>query len=140
MINDLVDIVESLTLVMEEETARLAGSDRHPEQREMVDTKLRLVAALEVRVSQMSRGAVDWLSTLDVGTRYNLLEALDRLREASEDNARLLSRQIDLSTEMMDVVAAEAKRIAGTRGATYGAAGGLCRVDVATPISINTSL
>jgi hypothetical protein len=41
---------------------------------------------------------------------------------------------------MMGVVANEAIRLAGKRGVTYGAGGGLARTNVSTPISINTSL
>jgi flagellar biosynthesis/type III secretory pathway chaperone len=140
MIDDLIDIIDSLTLIMEEETAALDGSGRHPQQRELVDAKLRLVAALEVRVSQIARGDIDWQGNLDETTRALLLQTLARLRDAAEPNARLLSRQIDLSTEMMGVVANEAIRLAGKRGVTYGAGGGLARTNVSTPISINTSL
>lgn len=140
MIEDLIDIIDSLTLIMEEETAALQRSGRHPQQREMVDAKLRLVAALEVRVSQIARGDIDWLDSLDMTTRSQLLQTLARLRDAAAPNARLLSRQIDLSTEMMGAVASEAIRIAGKRGVTYGAGGGLARTNVSTPISINTNL
>lgn len=140
MIDDLIDIIDSLALIMAEETDALSGSGRHPQQRELVDAKLRLVAALEVRVSQIARGDIDWLENLDVTTRALLLQRLARLRDAAEPNARLLARQIDLSTEMMGVVANEAIRIAGKRGVTYGAGGGLARTYVSTPISINTSL
>ena len=140
MIDDLIDILDSLTLIMEEETERLDGSGRHSQQRELVDAKLRLVAALEVRVVQVSRGDAGWLDRLEVTTRSDLLRALARIRDAAVPNARLLARQIDLSTEMMGVVANEAIRIAGKRGVTYGAGGGLSRTDVSTPISINTSL
>ena len=140
MIDDLIDIIDSLTLIMAEETAALTASGRHPQQREMVDAKLRLVAALEVRLSQIAHGDSDWLDNLDVTTRALLLQTLARLRDAAEPNAQLLSRQIDLSTEMMGVVANEAIRLAGKRGVTYGAGGGLAHTNVSTPISINTSL
>lgn len=140
MIDDLIDIIDSLALIMAEETDALSGSGRHPQQRELVDAKLRLVAALEVRVSQIARGDIDWLENLDVTTRTLLVQTLARLRDAAEPNARSLARQIDLSTEMMGVVANEAIRIAGKRGVTYGAGGGLARTYVSTPISINTSL
>ncbi len=140
MIADLVDIVESLALIMEEETARLKSPDRGRGQQAIVDAKLRLVAALEIRVAQLARRGGDWLEMLSDADRGVLLAALARLQEAAEPNARSLSRQIDLSREMMGVVAAEAQRLSGNRSATYGELGSLSQVEQTTPISVNTNV
>lgn len=140
MIADLVDIVESLALIMEEETQRLQSRDRGRGQQAIVDAKLRLVAALEIRVAQLARRGADWLETLEAGERSVLVAALGRLRDAAAPNARTLSRQIDLSREMMGVVAAEAQRLSGNRSSTYGELGALSQVEQTTPISVNTNV
>lgn len=140
MIEELIDIVELLTLLMQEENGRLSSAARYRDGSALVDAKLRLVAALEVRSAQLAREGSDWLNGLDLGTRTSLSGALERLCAVSDENRVILARQIDLSTEMMSVVAAEAKRFAGARSATYGAAGGMMHFDMPSPISINTSL
>jgi flagellar biosynthesis/type III secretory pathway chaperone len=140
MIAELVDIVESLADIMEEESQRLIGSDRGRSQPALVDAKLRLVAALEIRVAQLARRGSDWPATLPVDERATLLAALARLRDAAAPNARTLERQIDLSREMMGVVAAEAQRLSGNRSATYGARGSLAQAELPTPISVNTNV
>jgi flagellar biosynthesis/type III secretory pathway chaperone len=140
MIADLVDIVESLALIMEEETMRLKGPERGRGQQAIVEAKLRLVAALEIRVAQLARRGTDWLDMLAEGDRAVLMAALARLRDAAEPNARSLSRHIDLSREMMGVVATEAQRLSGNRSATYGEQGALSHIDQPTPISVNTNV
>lgn len=140
MIEDLIDIVESLTLLMQEENARLTGAARRRISGAMVDAKLRLVAALEVRAAQVARQDSGWLEALEPELRTSLSGALARLGAVSDDNRIILARQIDLSTEMMGVVAAEAKRQSGARSATYGAKGSMTRHDMPSPISVNTSL
>ena len=140
MIEDLIDIIESLTLIMTEETARLTSKGRLGETRAMVEAKLRLVAALEVRSAQVARQGEQWLADMDPDLRKSLAAALDSLCAASHPNRAILARQIDLSTEMMGVVAAEAQRQSGARSATYGARGAMTRTDIPAPISVNTSL
>ncbi|MFD2577980.1 hypothetical protein ACFSTD_03740 [Novosphingobium colocasiae] len=63
--------------------------------------------------------------------------ALGELRAASMVNAALLERHIELSAELMDAIAAEAKRATGSRAYAYGASGTLARADLTTPISLN---
>jgi flagellar biosynthesis/type III secretory pathway chaperone len=140
MIEDLIDIVESLTLIMAEETARLEGPARHRDCTAIVEAKLRLVAALEVRAAQVARQDADWLETLDPALRSALHTALAKLAAVSEPNRQVIARQIDLSAEMMGVVAAEAQRQSGARSATYGARGAMTRSEMPSPISVNTSL
>lgn len=140
MIEDLIDIIASLTQIMTEETSRLESKGRLGETQAMVEAKLRLVAALEVRSAQVARQGEEWLANIDPALRQALTAALAGLCAASHPNRRIIERQIDLLTEMMGVVAAEAQRQSGARSATYGSKGALHRTDIPAPISINTSL
>lgn len=140
MASEFIDIVTSLTAIMEEETARLLAPGRHADFAEMAAAKIKLVAAIELKTSEHARTRVEWLATLDAETRDRLAAAIQHLGAAAQVNASVLERQIDLSTEMMGAVAAEARRLSGMRSATYGASGVLCRSELATPISVNASL
>eukprot|EP01035_Chromulina_nebulosa_P008041 gene8040-biopygen6808 len=102
--------------------------------------KIKLVAALEIKTAEHGRMRSDWVSKLDAETREALTAAIRHLGAAATVNARVLERQIDLSTEMMSAVAAEARRLSGTRSAIYGASGALSQTEIATPISVNASL
>ncbi|WP_010219703.1 hypothetical protein [Sphingomonas sp. PAMC 26621] len=140
MASEFIDIITSLTAIMEEETVRLLAPGRHADFAEMAAAKIKLVSAIELKTSEHARTRAEWLSTLDEETRGRLTGAIRHLGAAAQVNARVLERQIDLSTEMMEAVAAEARRLSGMRGATYGASGVLCRTELATPISVNASL
>lgn len=140
MANDFIDILTSLTAIMEEETARLLQPGRYRDFAEMAAAKIKLVGMLEARVAEHGRTRADWIEHLDDETRDRLGAAIEHLGTAAQVNARVLDRQISLSTEMMAAVAAEARRLSGTRRAIYGATGILSRTEVATPISINASL
>ena len=137
---DLADIVASLTAIVEEETGRLLAPGRHADMREMADAKARLVSNLEAQNARLTRERPQWMAELGAAERARLAILVRALSEASILNARVLQRQIDLSTDMMAAVAAEAQRITGARGATYGAGGALSRSDQATPISLNARL
>ena len=137
---ELTDLVVSLTAIMEEETGRLLRPGRHADIAEMTAAKAQLVAALEARNAQLSRERPDWKERLEPDERLRLAGHVRALSEASILNARVLQRQIELSTEMMAAVAAEAQRMTGARGATYGQGGVLSHTDQATPISLNTRL
>jgi hypothetical protein len=79
----------------------------------------------------------------DLGGTPLIMETLTAQLGANEsvgDTARVLERQIDLSTEMMGAVAAEARRVTGSRSSIYGARGRVARSDAAAPISVNASL
>ena len=83
-----------------------------------------------------SVGASDELKCLAA----EFADALGQLREVAEINARTLARHIDLSRDLLDAVATDARRLAGSRQETYGAAGHISRVDEPVPVSINTRL
>jgi flagellar biosynthesis/type III secretory pathway chaperone len=140
MTAELIDLMRSLVLLMEEETQRLSGPGRYPDMGETAQAKVRLVAALETANARFVRENPDWLETLSDEEREPLREAVTALRTASTANAAILKRQIELSNEMMAAVTHEARRLAGTRSTTYGAGGDVKRVQGAAPISINTQL
>ncbi|MEG3144354.1 flagellar biosynthesis protein FlgN [Sphingomonas sp. RT2P30] len=140
MASEFIDLLMSLIAIMEEETARLLAPGRHQDFAEMAAAKIKLVAALEIKTAEHGRKRSDWVSKLDAETREALTAAIRHLGAAATVNARVLERQIDLSTEMMSAVAAEARRLSGTRSAIYGASGALSQTEIATPISVNASL
>lgn len=138
MPNEMIDIMTSLTLLMNEEAERLRGRERALDLAELAAAKARLVARLEEILARRNRHQPQWTDEMDEETRTRLTESLAELRSASAANASILERQIDLSMEMMSAIANEARRLAGNRAYTYGASGDLARMDLATPISFNT--
>ena len=140
MTDHLLDLIRSIVILMEEETARLTSGARTPDMAETAQAKVRLVAALETANAKLARENPKWMEDLSDEEREPLREAVAALREASTANAAILKRQIELSNEMMAAVTHEARRLAGTRSTTYGAAGNVQRVAGAAPISVNTKL
>jgi flagellar biosynthesis/type III secretory pathway chaperone len=140
MTEELIDLMRSLVILMEEETNRLQSAGRFPDMAETAQAKVRLVAALEQQSSRLSRERPDWMEALAEDERGLLRDTVAALRAASASNSAVLKRQIELSSEMMDAVTHEARRLAGTRSTTYGAAGNVNRVQGAAPISVNTRL
>ena len=140
MTEHLLDLIRSLVILMEEETARLSAPGRFPDMAETAQAKVRLVASLETANARLTRENPKWMEELAEEERDVLREAVAALRDASAANSAILKRQIELSNEMMAAVTHEARRAAGTRSTTYGAAGDLLDVAGAAPISINTQL
>lgn len=140
MAADLIDLVGSLIAITREETDRCSAPGRHADLREMADAKARLVAAMEARVAALTRERPDWMRELEPDLRDRLTACVSELQEAAIANARVLKRHIELTTEMMAAVAAEAQRLTGARNATYGVRGTLFRTDQPAPISLNTRL
>ena len=140
MTEHLLDLIRSLVILMEEETARLSAPGRAPDMAETAQAKVRLVAALETANARLTRENPQWMEDLAEEERDVLREAVAALRDASAANSAILKRQIELSNEMMAAVTHEARRAAGTRSTTYGAAGNVKKVAGAAPISINTQL
>ncbi|QAY76634.1 flagellar biosynthesis protein FlgN [Sphingosinicella sp. BN140058] len=138
MVSELVDLVKSLAALMREETELLRSGARSAGIHEIAGAKARLVGALEARTTELDRSDANWLEALEEEPKAELIEALGELKDASGPNAEALSRQIDLTTEMMAAVTAEAKRIIGTRHSVYGARGNLSRLELPTPISHNS--
>lgn len=140
MAAEIVDIVRSLTLIMEEETERLRGLDRGGVLAEMAAAKARLVGLLEARSAALARHNPNWLDEMEPEPRAELIAALAGLKAASGPNADMLERHIALSLDLIGAVAAEAKRLSGGRSAVYGRSGGLSKLDLAAPISVNSKL
>ena len=138
MVSELVDLVQSLAALMREETEMLRTGGRFGGIHEIAGAKARLVGALESRTAELDRLDANWLDALEPDAKADLTVALGELKDASGPNAEALARQIDLTTEMMAAVTAEAKRITGTRHSVYGARGDLSRIDLPTPISHNS--
>jgi flagellar biosynthesis/type III secretory pathway chaperone len=140
MTAQLIDAMVSLTALMEEESEKLARKAYVPELGEIAAAKLRLTGRIEADFARLKREAANWADRLDADTRVQLADASRDLRDASAVNQQILSRQIELSVEMMGAIAAEAQRLTGTRSTTYGACGGLGGMDAPAPISINAKL
>jgi len=141
MTEQLIDAMVSLTHIMEEESEQLAKAPYFPELPEIAAVKLRLTGRIEAEVARMKREAPDdWAERLEPEAREQLAEASRCLRDASSVNAQILKRQIELSTEMMGAIAAEAQRLTGTRNTVYGACGALAASEAPAPISINARL
>ena len=140
MAAEIVDIVRSLTLIMDEETERLRGADRGGVLAEMAAAKARLVGMLEAQSAALARRDPKWLAAMDAEPRGELMMALAALKQASGPNAAMLERHIALSREMIAAVAAEAKRLSGSRSAVYGKSGGLSQFEQTAPISVNSRL
>ena len=136
MVSELIDLVRSLAALMREETHLL--QTRFGGIQEIAAAKGRLVGCLDATTAELARSDPKWLEALEGPSKEELVAALRELKDASGPNAEALSRQIDLSVEMLAAVTAEAKRLTGTRHAVYGAAGGLSRLELPTPISHNS--
>lgn len=137
MPDKLIDNIRSVSALIETETAMLQSSGRHSELDEIVAAKVRLVAAIEADTSRLARERPQWKEELDPERRDALASATARLKEVAGPNAAILKRQIEFSAEMMAAIAAEARRLTGTRSETYRASGAVVRADLSTPISIN---
>lgn len=140
MTAQLIDAMVSLTALMEEESDKIARKAYVPELGEIAAAKLRLTGRIEADFARLKRENPDWAEKLDAEERTLLSDASRNLRDASAVNQQILSRQIELSVEMMGAIAAEAQRLTGTRSTTYGACGGLGGMDAPAPISINAKL
>ena len=140
MTNEVLDLMLSITALMEEETAKLGSYVRFPEQGEIVDAKARLTGQLSSEIARLQREEPEWLDALDLDVRTALSDASRHLHEASLLNARVLERQIEFSTDMMNAIAAEAQRLTGRQSETYGAYGNLSMRDDGAPIAINRKL
>jgi len=140
MVNELVDTLRSLVALMREETERLGMPGPTGDLGEIASAKARLVGWIEARTAHLEREQPGWYERLAADDRDALIEILAELRNVSDENANALQRQIHISIDMLDAIAAEAKRLSGARTETYCARGGVSRVDLATPISINARL
>lgn len=140
MIDKIRDTVGSLVRLMQEESAVLRSAGPRHDIEALAGAKLRLTATLETELAALDRAQPDWRDACPAEDTAALAAEMAELRRVSEENATVLRRQIELSRDLMDAIAAEAKRLAGSRTQTYGASGGIFRIDGSMPISVNTSL
>jgi len=138
MIGNLIDVISSLTLIMQEETTRLTSNAGGRDLAELASAKVRLVGMLETALAKLEREDARWADDMEELVRKRLVECLFALGEASAANSAVLERQIDLSVEMIGAIVSEAKRLAGRSTTIYGARGDLSLYDPAIPISINS--
>jgi flagellar biosynthesis/type III secretory pathway chaperone len=137
---EIIDLVHSLTAIIEDETDKLTARGHSPGLPETVAAKMRLTATLEERLARLGREQPDWIEQIDPELAGQMAAAVCVLRDAAAANAAILERQISLSTELMEAIAAEAQRLIGARNATYCAGGALIETDRNAPIAINTQL
>lgn len=135
----LVETMRSLTGLMREESGLLTQGRRH-EIAELAAAKLRLTAQLEKQVAAAERQDPDWQQRLGGKERDEFVAAVQAMQEEAAENGRRILRQIELSRELMEAIAAEAKRLGGTRSEVYGSAGAVQRSELPAPISINARL
>ena len=136
--SDMLELIGSLTLVIQEETERLEAGERASDLAALAAAKARLVSSLEVMSARAERKHPGWIERLGDEARQNLADTVSMLKEVSLRNAYVLERQISLSQEMMDAVAAELRRLTGKSISTYDELGELARTETPAPISINT--
>lgn len=140
MDSEFLDTIRSLVSLMREETEQLLSRGPIGDLGEIASAKARLVGWIEARTAHLEREQPDWHERLAKSDREALTELLAELRDVSAVNANAIQRQILLSVEMLDAITNEARRLSGTRTETYCALGGVSRVELATPISINARL
>jgi len=140
MTDILLPILTSLTALMVEETALLAGGARPSEVAPLASAKLRLVGELEAAGAEQDRLTPDWLASLPATDRSQVRAEVSALRAAAEANAAALRRQLDLSRDLLGEIANEARRLSGTRQKTYRNSGVLQQSDNPSPVAVNTRL
>lgn len=140
MIDTILDIAGSLASMMSEETVSLDERGGYVDHAEMVGAKRRLVAQMEAEIARLNREAPSWLQDLDEEQDAALSEAMATLRDAAASNATVVRRHLELSNDLIDAVASEAKRLTGNAGCSYRDTGSMTRRVGTSPISVNTQL
>ena len=138
MADDMIELMTSLTMVLTEESAQLRRQTTNGELRELASVKNRLVGMLQYELAQRERLDPDWAAQMEDEKRAALSRVVKTLAEASAANRAVLQRQLELTTDMIDALAQEARRTSGRRASTYQADGDLTPLDLAPPISINS--
>jgi flagellar biosynthesis/type III secretory pathway chaperone len=136
---DLLDQVLSLTLIVDEETQRLREMRGGKSLAELVGAKTRLVGQLEAEIARLDRADPAWTEHLPADEHETLDRALDTLRSAMLTNADVVARNLEVTSELLDVLGDEARRLASRRASTYTAEGALPERE-AVPITIDTRL
>ena len=140
MIDTMLDIARSLTTLMAEESEQLSVRGQCADHVETVGAKRRLVAQLNTEVARLNREKPDWAQHASEQDNAALSEAMATLRDAAAHNVAVVDRHLSLSNEMIDAVAAEARRLTGNRGWSYRDTGMIMQRSGTSPISVNTRL
>ena len=140
MIEKMLDIARSLAALMAEETVSLGDRAWLADHEEMVAAKRRLVAQLEAEIARLNREAPNWMTQLNETEDAALTDAMAILRDAAISNASMVDRHLTLSNDIIDSIAAEAKRLTGNAGCSYLDTGTMMLRDGTSPISVNTRL
>lgn len=134
----MIDIMTSLTNIMNEESHLLQSRERAPTLPELAAAKARLVGQLEEVLARRNRLQPDWMNALEEEAQVELKQCLGNLQAASALNSDILERQMELTADLLGAITKEARRIAGNRTYTYGAEGHLAKAEMPTPISFNS--
>lgn len=133
----LIDLMASLTTVIEDEAAAIGHHANSTMLRDLVEIKQRLTGLLERELARLTRLDPHWVSALDGEDRAAAVAALDRLTAASDAGAVLVRRRLDMTGELIGALGDEARRVAGRRASTYDGDGDLTPPDAAPPISFS---
>lgn len=136
----VVELMEELASLADEETATLAAAGGLERLGPIAAAKQRQLEALEVRLAEKQRAHPGWAAELDSEAFQRLQQASAVLQEASERNRAALSRQLQLTDDLVGAVARELQRRTGGRNRTYAEAGRLREQTQPAPVSINTNL
>ncbi|USI72009.1 flagellar biosynthesis protein FlgN [Sphingomonas morindae] len=137
MVAELIELMHSLTLVIREETEVIEAHGRSAELRELVRVKHRLIGIVESELARRDREAPGWAQALDEADRARFLPAVEALCEASDANATLLRRRLELTGELIQAMTNEARRLSNRNRFIYGADGDMAPPTEMPPISFN---
>ncbi|MBB3032482.1 flagellar protein FlgN [Alteriqipengyuania lutimaris] len=140
MIDSMLDTANSLASLMTEETDALGERGRLADHEELVAAKRRLVAQLEAEIVRLNREVPAWMDDLDEDQDAALSQAMATLRDAAISNVAVVDRQLTLSNDLIEAVAAEARRLTGNAGCSYLGSGSMMLREGTSPISVNTQL
>nr|WP_253201411.1 flagellar biosynthesis protein FlgN [Sphingomonas quercus] len=123
---------------MTEETDRLKMHDRARDLVELTSAKVRLTGLLETEIARLNREQPGWSKAMEEDQRARLTAVVSALGTASTENAAVIERHLELSNELMKVIAKEARRQFKKRADTYSDVGTLSPIDLSPPISVNS--
>lgn len=138
MASELVEAMQSLAMLMDEENAALGQVGRLEHMETLVAAKLRLVSNVEATLVRLNREQPGWIEQLDDEERQEFRALVESVLEISQRNGETLQRQIDISNDLIDAIASEARRLNGSRSATYTANGALSKTAGVAPISVDS--
>lgn len=104
----------------------------------LVASKSQLTAKLEALLVKRERENPAWLGELEPQALKKLRGLIQSVANRSVINEGLLERQIEYSTEMIAVIAAESQKLANNRSTKYTSVGRINQFDITTPVSIDT--